>query len=205
MKKIAAVVFLTAICAVSLKADIITLKDSQEFAADVAGFDSFYLAVSLTAGREISIPWREVRSIKHTTTGSSWLEETYITPEDAEVATLVVQLSEGTAFQRALFPGIAMHGAGHFYAKDTNMGMSLLAAEIVSLFMMGLSVSDIIQPQEDSQASSVSRAVFFTGLTIFGGSWLYDIIFSGGAAGKFNSENSFLTQEKKENAGSTGK
>jgi hypothetical protein len=205
MKKILAVVFFAAMLAVSLKADIITLKDGQEFPADVAGFDSFYLSVSLTAGQEISIPWREVRAIKHTTTGSSWLEETHMTAEDAEVTTLVKPLSEGVAFQWALFPGIAMRGAGHFYASDTNMGMSLLAAEIVSLVMMGLSASEIIQPQADSQATAVSRGVFFTGLTIFGGSWLYDVIFSGGAAVKFNSENNFLLQEKKDNALSPGK
>jgi flagellar biosynthesis protein FliR len=97
-----------------------------------------------------------------------------------------------------------MRGAGHFYAKDTNRGMSLLAAEIVSIFMMGLSVSEVIQPQEDSQATSVSRAVFYTGIAIFGGSWLYDVIFSGFAVDKFNNENNFLTQEKKDNAGSAG-
>jgi hypothetical protein len=203
MKKFLIIAFLPAILAVSLKADIITLKDSQEFQADVAGFDDFYLAVSLTASRAISIPWREVKAIAHTTTGSSWLEETHITPEDVDVVTLVKPLSGGMALQKAIFPGIAMHGAGHFYAKDTNRGMSLLAAEIVSLFMMGLSVSEVINPQDDSQ-SSVSRAVFFTGLTVFGGSWLYDIIFSGSAVDKFNSENNFLIQEKKDNAGSAG-
>lgn len=185
------------IFSVSLTADIITLKDGQEFQADVAGFDSFYLSVTLTAGQEVSIPWAEVRTIKHTTTGSSWLEETYMTPGDADVATFVVPLSKDIALQKSLFPGIGMHGAGHFYAKDTNMGMSLLSAEVVSLIMMGLSVSEIIKPEEGSQATDVSRIVFYTGFTIFGGSWLYDIIFSGAAVERFNSENKFIADEIK--------
>jgi hypothetical protein len=202
-KKISMLVFLVMLTA-SLTADIITLKDGQEFAADVAAYDKFYLTVKLSAGQEASIPWPEVRSVKHTTTEEDWLEQTHITQEDTEVATLVVPFSKDIAFQKALFPGIAMHGAGHFYARDKNMGMSLLSAEIVALIMMGLSVVELIQPEEGSQASNVSQVVFYTGLTIFGGAWLYDILFSGGAVEKFNNENKFLIQEKKEDAGSAG-
>jgi hypothetical protein len=206
MKKImllAAAAFFAACGAVG--ADTITLKDEQQFEADVASFDDFYLSVTLTTGREASIPWNEVKSIKHTTTGSSWLEETHITPDDAEVGTLVVPLSKDAALMKSLFPGFAARGSGHFYAKDTNAGMSLLSAEIVSLIMMGLSVSELIQPQEGSQATVVSRVVFFTGLGIFTGSWLYDVIFSGGAVEKYNSEHTFLIQENNGNAGSSGK
>lgn len=205
MKKTLVITFLIVLLAVSLHADVIMLKDSQEFAADVVSFDEFYLVVKLAEGQELSIPWIEVAGIKHTTTEPNWLEEIHITPEDTDVATLVVPLSKDVAFQKALFPGFAMHGAGHFYAKDKNTGMSVLSAEILSLILMGLSVAEIIQPEAGSQASFVSQIVFFTGLTVFGGSWLYDVIFCGGSVDKFNSENNFLIQEKKDNADSAGK
>lgn len=204
MKKTVLIIFVMMISAVSLTADTVLLKDGQEFQADVTVFDDFYLSVKLADGREISIPWTEVASIKHTTTMQSWLEETHITAGDSEVGTFVVPLSKDIAFQKALFPGLVIRGAGHNYAKDTNMGTSLLAAEIVSLFMMGLSVSEMLQPQEGSQASVVSQAVFYSGLAIFGGSWLYDLIFSGGAVEKFNRENFSTVQEIKTNEGGAG-
>jgi hypothetical protein len=210
MKKIAAIIFFIAVSTVSLSADIITLKDGQEFPADVTGYDNFYLnltaypVTNTTGGLEVSVPWAEVESIKHTTTEPDWLLATHITPEEADVTTLVVPLSRDTAFLKSLFPGIAMHGAGHFYGRDKNTGMSLVSAEIVSLIMMGLSAAEIIQPEEGSQASTVSRIVFFSGLTVFCGSWLYDLVFSGGSVDRFNSDNKFLIQEKKNNDSGAG-
>lgn len=177
-------------------ADTITLKDGQEFEADVADFDSYYLYLVIPGRDGISVPWPEVKSIRHTTTQENWIENNYITADETEVKTVAAPLSASLAMQKALFPGVAMRGAGHFYAKDTNMGMSLLSAEIVSLIMMGLSVSEMLQPQEGSQATVVSQAVFFSGLAIFGGSWLYDIIFSPAAVERLNKENGFTDRAK---------
>jgi len=177
-------------------ADIIILKDEQKFEADVLNFDEYYLNVKLKNNKEISIPWNEVSFIKHTTTPSSWLEETHMSSDDVDVKTLVVPLSPDTAFYKSLFPGIVWHGAGHFYAKDSNTGFSLLSAEIVSLAIITMSVNELLTPIKEGQTYNVSRIVFYTGLTLFTGSWLYDIIFSRGAVEKFNRENKFLAEEE---------
>ncbi len=179
------------------KADIIILKDEQKFEADILNFDDYYLNLKLSNGKEISIPWIEVRNIKHTTTPSSWLEETHLTNEDIEVKTLVAPLLKETAFYKALFPGIIWRGAGHFYAKETNTGFSLLSAEVVSLVIMGISVNELLSPIKVGQTYNVSQIVFYTGLTLFVGSWLYDIIFSPFAVDRFNKQNKFLIEEEK--------
>lgn len=176
-------------------ADIIILKDEQKFEADVLNFDEYFLNVKLKNNKEVSIPWNEVSLIKHTTTPSSWLEETHINSEDIEVKTLVVPLSPDTAFYKSLFPGIVWHGAGHFYAKDSNTGFSLLSAQIVSMVIIAMSVNELLTPVKEGQTYNVSRVVFYSGLTLFTGSWLYDVIFSRRAVEKFNSENKFLIEE----------
>ncbi len=179
-------------------ADIIILKDEQKFEADVLNFDTYYLNLKLLNGREISVPWVEVRNIKHTTTVSNWLEETYLTGDDVEVKTLVVPLLKETAFYKALFPGIIFRGAGHFYAKDSNTGFSLLSAEIVSTIIMALSINELLTPVKEGQTYNVSQIVFYSGLSLFIGSWLYDIIFSPFAVDKFNNKNQFLIEEDKD-------
>jgi len=198
MKRIAAAVLVFFIFAAAATADIITLKDDQVFEADVKSFDSFYVVVELKNGKIVSIPWVEVRKVKHTTTASSWLEEEYMTPADADVKTLVTPLSPDIALQKALYPGIVLHGSGHFYAKDQGKGMSILSAEILSLIIMGISMGEMFSPVEEDQSFNVTRVVFFTGLGIFTLSWLYDIIFSPGAVDEHNRKNKFLSEEGSE-------
>ncbi|HDQ26795.1 MAG TPA: hypothetical protein ENN43_08645 [bacterium] len=204
VKALSAMVFFVLGAFVFCAADIIVLKDDQKFEADVKSFDAFYLNVVFPNGKEVTIPWNEVRYIKHTTTASSWLEETYMTNDDVEVKTLVSPLDPCLAMQKAIFPGIILKGAGHFYAKDSNAGMSLLSAGIVSAVIMAISVVEIITPQRQDQTLDVSKAVFYTGLTIFSASWLYDIVFAPGAAKKFNEKNTFLTEEWKKDENSAG-
>jgi hypothetical protein len=174
---------------IKIYSDTIVLKDDQIFEADISGFDSYYLVLKLQNNQEISIPWNEVKYIKHTTTPKNWMEDVYITSDDTEVTTLVTPLLTDIAFQRAIFPGLLIHGSGHFYAKDQNTGYILLSAEIVSLLLMTISVSEIISPVEKDQSFNVTQVIFYTGLTVFGGTWLYDLIFSSGAVQKYNQEN----------------
>src|SRR5258708_32572024 len=42
------------------------------------------------------------------------------------------------AFLLALFPGLLIHGYGHFYADDNLMGSVLLTGEVVSVVSVGL-------------------------------------------------------------------
>ncbi len=192
MKKIIGAVFVLFILSSGLFADTIILKDEQKFEADVISFDTYYLTVKLPNGVQTSIPWGEVRYIKHTTTPSSWLEEEYMSADDAEVSSLITPLYKDDAFQKAIFPGLVLHGAGHFYAKDQNTGLSLMSAEIVSLIIMGLSVQQFFAPAEPGYDYGVTKAVFISGVTIFSLSWLWDIIFAPQAVEKYNSEHEFL-------------
>ena len=173
-------------------ADIITLKDDQQFTADVTGFDSYYLTALLTNNKTVNIPWREVRFVKHTTTASNWLEETYMSKEDSEVDTLVTPVSEDKAFWNAVFPGLVIHGSGHFYAKNQNMGMSLMSGEIVSLIIMAVSINEVLTPVAPDQSNGVSTAVFFTGLTMFAVSWIWDMLFAAPAAAEYNAAHDFM-------------
>jgi hypothetical protein len=45
----------------------------------------------------------------------------------------------------------------------------------------------------------------YSGIVLFGGSWLYDLIFAGSAAERFNSENKFIMEGNSKDAGSPGK
>ncbi len=225
MKKLAAALFICAawILPVNSYADRITLKDEQVFEADIINFDDYYVNVRLAkpgqaetakpAGKEtsepqkvknakieksrdeISIPWVEVRDIKHTTTPSNWLEETHLTPGDVDVNTLVVPLAEDTAFAKSIFPGVLIHGAGSLYAKDSNMGMSLLSSEIVGVIISAISAAQLVQPYDPNQNYSTTYILGATGAAMFTVSWLWDIIFCRGAVDKYNSEHKFLINE----------
>ncbi len=203
MKRIIWVVLILA-AVTTLHADIIMLKDEQIFEAEVKGFDSYYVELVLSNGKEISIPWQEIKYIKHTTTPSSWLEQEYITQDEVEVGTLVSPLSPDVAFQKALFPGFITHGAGHFYAKDYNAGMSLMSAEIVSVILMGVGIQQLLTPEKESGDHNIPRIMLYTGTGAFLISWLYDIIFSPQVVKKYNSEHTFLLPETI-NENSTGK
>lgn len=185
-------------------ADIITLKDEQVFEGDVKSFDSYYVTILLPNGIEASIPWEEVRSIKHTTTPGSWLEQEYMTKEDVEVKTLVAPLSPDTARLKALYPGFITRGAGHFYAKDSNTGMSLLSIGVMSALLMAINVPQLMVPETEENSGTIARAIFYTGAGVFVLSWIYDIIFSGFSAEDFNRNNTFLLQQEGEREAGAG-
>ena len=94
------IIFAAVVCA-----DVITLKDEQVFEGDVKSFDSYYVIIGLTNSAEVSLPWDEVRQIKHTTTPGSWLEQEYMSKDEVEVKTLVAPLSADTARLKAVYPG----------------------------------------------------------------------------------------------------
>lgn len=199
MTKIAALLLALVVLSPCVYADMVTLKDDQQFSAEVTSFDSYFLVVKLENNKIVNIPWREVRFVKHTTTASSWLEDTYINKEDTEVSTLISPISEDKAFWNSVFPGLVIHGSGHFYAKNQGVGMSLLSAEIVSVIIMAVSVNEVLTPVQSDQSTTVSKAVFFTGLTMFAASWLWDMIFTKSAVAEYNSTHDFILNDKNQN------
>src|SRR5260221_9179527 len=44
------------------------------------------------------------------------------------------------AFLLALFPGLLIHGYGHFYANDNLMGNVLLTGEVISVLSVGFGI-----------------------------------------------------------------
>ncbi len=187
-----------------IAADIITLKDEQVFEGDVKSFDSYYVIIELPNGVEASIPWEEVRQIKHTTTPGSWLEQEYMSKEEVEVKTLVAPLSPDTARLKALYPGFITRGAGHFYAKDSDTGMSLLSAGVLSVILMAINAPQLLAPETEQNSGTIAKAVFYTGAGVFLFSWLYDVVFSGFAVENFNRDNTFLIQQEGKNEAGTG-
>ena len=85
----------------------------------------------------------------------------------------------GVAF--AVFPGFFVHGTGHFYAKDTKMGLILLGIEVASvtaITLEGLSRFDSANRQND--------ALVAVGVVGFFGSWAADILLVSKAVDRYN-------------------
>jgi len=93
----------------------------------------------------------------------------------------------GVAISLALMPGVAVHGAGHFYAGRPLTGAALVAVELGSLYLMyrgGTGVYDAVNGGAfDTESRNVggseefSRGAGFAvaGLILFLASWLYDL------------------------------
>ncbi|MHA1774626.1 MAG: hypothetical protein ACTSXO_10975 [Candidatus Heimdallarchaeota archaeon] len=85
----------------------------------------------------------------------------------------------------ALVPGAVVHGAGHFYAGKVGRGLILFGCELVGagLFYLG-GVTGI----ETGELSSGGTVAVATGVTLFFGSWAYDLVFAPLAIKKHNEE-----------------
>src|SRR5579864_5901245 len=57
------------------------------------------------------------------------------------------------AFLMAFFPGLLIHGYGHFYADDNLMGNVLLTGEVVSVLSVG--AGDLIQAKTNSFSGGI--------------------------------------------------
>ena len=100
------------------------------------------------------------------------------------ILTLVPELSgayeerdAGTTLFISLVPGFVVHGAGHFYMGEWQMGTVLLVSEGVAFFLwvmaIGESLADIFAEEE----TDVETHVYMIGANLlFYGSWAYDII-----------------------------
>jgi len=93
-----------------------------------------------------------------------------------------------------VFPGILIHGYGHFYAKDNTWGTALLAGEVLSLtaITVGLVIKENPEDYQDSWLGSGARSsgkdmILYGGL-LFGLTWLADIFHAPTAAREYNQE-----------------
>lgn len=91
----------------------------------------------------------------------------------------------------SVIPGVLVHGCGHFYAGKSGTGCLLLGLEaggVVLLYVSFLSAFGGAARQTDTDA------IAFTGLLLFGGSWVYDFVASPIVVVR---QNKYLRQEKR--------
>ena len=94
-----------------------------------------------------------------------------------------------TALFYAAVPGFLIHGMGHFYATKPVTGTLLLGVEMLGLlFMVRSAFSGFEGASKDNEA--VDAVI---GVTLFSGSWAYDMIGAPLAVGK---ENERILQRK---------
>jgi len=90
----------------------------------------------------------------------------------------------------SFIPGIVIHGAGHFYAGKLGTGLLLFGTEIVGdgLFLLGAIGVGVSQIEDGGSTWKPGYALMTTGLILFFGSWVYDLIGSPLAVQKRNRE-----------------
>jgi len=98
------------------------------------------------------------------------------------------------AFLLAFFPGILIHGNGHFYAGDDLMGNVLLTGEVVSVLSIGLGALMKSDPTTfsggllgtPSEADNVGSNLIWGGIIAFAGLWIVDMAHAPTAAKEYN-------------------
>jgi hypothetical protein len=90
----------------------------------------------------------------------------------------------------AVIPGIVVHGAGHFYADKPVTGLVLLGVEGVGLIVL---LNNQLSQTENNIDTGGSGLNIIAGITLFFGSWAYDMI---GAPQAVNKHNQELIQRK---------
>lgn len=100
------------------------------------------------------------------------------------------------AFLLAFFPGLLIHGYGHFYADDQMMGNVLLTGEVVSVVSFGLGALMKSDPNtfsggilgDPNNATNIGNNLMWGGVIAFTGLWIVDMAHAPTAAKDFNDE-----------------
>jgi hypothetical protein len=94
----------------------------------------------------------------------------------------------------AIIPGVVVHGSGHFYAGKKTTGWMLVAGEILSIGMVTYSIgAGFAEAMGGSNSDVDYEIVGVAGVTLFVGTWIYDIIGAPLAVQKHNQK--FLEKE----------
>jgi hypothetical protein len=100
------------------------------------------------------------------------------------------------AFLLAFFPGLLIHGYGHFYADDHLMGNVLLTGEVVSVLSIGFGAlikSDATTFSggilgDSLNADHVGTNLLWGGIAVFTALWIVDMAHAPTAASDYNAE-----------------
>lgn len=100
------------------------------------------------------------------------------------------------AFLLAFFPGLLIHGYGHFYADDNLMGNVLLTGEVISVLSVGFGA--LIKSDtktfsggllgSPSDANNTGNNLIWGGIIAFTGLWIIDMAHAPTAAKDYNDE-----------------
>ncbi len=100
------------------------------------------------------------------------------------------------AFLLAFFPGLLIHGYGHFYAGDNLTGDVLLTGEVVSVLSVGLGA--LIDTNTNtfsggllgtpSDAGNLASNLIWGGIIAFAGLWIVDMAHAPTAAEDYDQE-----------------
>lgn len=84
------------------------------------------------------------------------------------------------AFIIAAIPGFFVHGLGHFYAKKPKTGKILLGIEGAAVLLTTYgwigAYSFSWFDEEAKEKRKIGKVLFYSGITLFAGSWVYDMI-----------------------------
>lgn len=81
-----------------------------------------------------------------------------------------------TALMLSIFPGVFLHGAGHFYAKRYGTAVLLLGTEVLSIFFFIRAPLAALEGGEKGEETAMGA--FIGSGIIFIGSWIYDMVVS---------------------------
>ena len=100
------------------------------------------------------------------------------------------------AFLVAFFPGLLIHGYGHFYADDALTGNVLLGGEILSVLSVGFGA--LIKSDtntfsggvlgDSNNAANIGNNLIWGGVIAFVGFWVFDMAHAPTAAKDYNDE-----------------
>jgi hypothetical protein len=168
-------------------ADTVVLKDGQTLDCDIKGHDRYSLDVQSRKGVLFHIPWEEIKSVTHSTTAvPADAEQSHLTSGQAEVTSRVAAIPPEYAFDKALWPGVLIHGWGHHIAHDEERYYGLLAAEVSGVVIAGFGVPEMFSTDKPSESRITSQTLSIAGGTLFLLSWLGDLAFAESAARSFN-------------------
>lgn len=88
----------------------------------------------------------------------------------------------------AFFPGVIIHGAGHFYAGKPKTGSLLLVGELVGVGCIAAGIVVIslgvftkvgtLGAADVTEASGLASGLMYVGSGLFLGTWVYDVVFA---------------------------
>ncbi len=113
------------------------------------------------------------------------------------------------AFLLAFFPGLLIHGYGHFYADDQLMGDVLLTGEVISVLSVGFGAlikSDTTTFSggllgDSTNADRIGTNLIWGGIIFFTGLWIVDMAHAPTAAKDYNDDHglkpiAYLNQDR---------